>query len=174
MFRNTSTRIAMMAAAAVVFAGTAAAQMKVAVVNLQSAVLQTAEIKQASAALEAKYKPKQTEMEKLRTDLTGIQQKLQAGEGKLTPQAQNDLNVEGQRKQRDLQRMTQDVQEEFDAERNEILQKSGQRMAGVVKKLAEERGLDVVVDVSSTLYVKPALDLTADATAAYDKAFPAK
>jgi outer membrane protein len=164
----------LMAASAVVFAGIAAAQTKVAVINVQSAVLQTAEIKKASAALEAKYKPKQAAIEALRTDITGIQQKLQAGAGTLTPQAQSDLTLDAQRKQREMQRKSQDFQEEFDAERNEILQKSGQQMAGVVKKLAEERGVDVVVDVSSTLYFKPALDLTADAVAAYDKAFPAK
>jgi Skp family chaperone for outer membrane proteins len=75
-----------MAATAAVFAGIAAAQTKVAVINIQSAVLQTAEIKKVSADLEAKYKPKQAEMEKLRTDIAGIQQKLQAGQGKLTPQ----------------------------------------------------------------------------------------
>jgi hypothetical protein len=31
-----------------------------------------------------------------------------------------------------------------------------------------------VVDVSQTLYFKPALDVTADALAAYNKAYPAK
>jgi outer membrane protein len=174
MVRNTSTRVILMAASAVVFAGVAAAQSKIAVVNLQQAVLQTAEIKKASAELEAKYKPKQAEMEKLQTEIAGIQQKLQAGAGKLTPQAEQDLNIQGQRKQRDLQRMQQDVQDELTAERNEILQKSGQQMAGIVKKLAEERAVDVVVDFSSTLYFKPTLDLTADAVAAYDKAFPPK
>ncbi len=174
MVRNTSTRVILMAASAVVFAGVAAAQSKVAVVNLQQAVLQTAEIKKASTALEAKYKPKQAEMEKLRAEIADIQQKLQAGAGKLTPQAQQDLTLDGQRRQRDLQRKQQDVQEELDAERNEILQSSGQRMAGIVKKLAEERAVDIVVDFSSTLYFKPTLDLTADAVAAYDKAFPPK
>ena len=47
-------------------------------------------------------------------------------------------------------------------------------MTDVVKKLAEEKGLDLVVDTSSALYFKPALDITNDAIAAYDKAYPAK
>jgi outer membrane protein len=34
--------------------------------------------------------------------------------------------------------------------------------------------LDVIIDVSNTVYFKPALDITKDATAAYDKAHPAK
>ena len=38
------------------------------------------------------------------------------------------------------------------------------------KELAEEKGFDLVLDSSTTLYFKPAMDITADATAAYDKA----
>ena len=38
--------------------------------------------------------------------------------------------------------------------------------------LAEERDVDVVIEVSNTLYFKPALDLTEAASAAYDKAHP--
>jgi len=47
-------------------------------------------------------------------------------------------------------------------------------MTDVVKKLAEAKGLDLVVDSTSALYFKDALDLTNDAIAAYDKAYPAK
>jgi outer membrane protein len=41
-----------------------------------------------------------------------------------------------------------------------------------VKKLAEEKGVDLVVDTQIALYFKPAMDITADATAAYNKAYP--
>jgi outer membrane protein len=174
MLRNTFARLFVLAAAASAMAGIAAAQLKVAVINSQQAVLQTAEIKKASVDLEAKYKPRTAEIEKLRKDLEAIQQKLQAGGNKLPQREAADLTVEGQRKQRDLQRMSQDLQEEVDAERNEILTRSSQRLQAVVRKLAEERGLDVVVDAGSTLYVKPALDITKDVVAAFDQAYPAK
>lgn len=173
MLRNTFARLFVMVAAASVMAGMAAAQLKVAVINSQQAVLQTAEIKKASVDLEAKYKPRTAEIEKQRKELEGIQQKLQGG-AKLSQQVAADLNAQGQRIQRDLQRMSQDLQEEVDAERNEILTKSSQHMQAVVRKLAEERGLDFVVDAGSTLYVKPALDITKDAVAAFDQAYPAK
>jgi Skp family chaperone for outer membrane proteins len=45
-------------------------------------------------------------------------------------------------------------------------------MGDVVKKLSEEKGLDVVVDIPYTVYSKPTLDITNDAIAAYDKAYP--
>jgi len=155
-------------------AGVAAAQTKIAIVNLQRAVLESDEIKKASAAMEAKYKPRQAEMEKIQKELEGIQQQLQTNAGKLTPQAEADLTARGQRRQRDLQRLNEDLQGEVERERNEILQQSSQKMQAVIRKLAEERGLDMVVDVSNTIYFKPTLDVTTDALAAYNKTHPAK
>jgi outer membrane protein len=155
--------------AAAVVTGVAAAQTKVGVVNMQGAVLETDEIKKASQDLEAKYKPRQAQLEQLRSDLQGIQQKLQAGQGKLAPQAESELQAEGQRKQRDLQRQTQDLQEEVDFERNEILTRASRRMAAVVQKIAQAKDLDIVIDVSSTVYVKPVVDLTKEAVAEYNK-----
>ena len=48
-----------------VFGHVARAQTKVAVINLQKAVLESAEIKAASAAMEARYKPRVTQIETL-------------------------------------------------------------------------------------------------------------
>jgi outer membrane protein len=47
-------------------------------------------------------------------------------------------------------------------------------MQEVLKKLAEEKSLDLVLDSSNTHYFKPVYDITADAVAAYNKAYPAK
>ena len=152
----------------------ASAQLKVAIINVQSAILDTAEIKKAQGELEARYKPRQQQVEKLQKDLADLQAQVQAGQGKLTPQAEQNLQATGQRKQRELQRLGEDLQADVDRDRNDILQKSGARMTDVVKKLAEERGFDMVVDVTNTIYYKPALEITKDATVAYDKAYPVK
>ena len=170
----TNLRVMVVAAGLLLGAVAVSAQTKVAVINLQKAVLDTAEIKKASAALEAKYKPRQAAMEKLRKELDDIQQKLQTLAGKLTQQAEAELNLDGQRKQRDLQRMGEDLQADVDAERNDILGRSTQRMQKIVAQIAEQKGLDVVVDVTNTVFFKPAFEITAEATAAYDKAHPAK
>jgi len=174
MWSNLCARVSVAAAGLVLFALVVSAQSKVAVINLQKAVLDTAEIKKASAALEAKYKPRQTEMEKLRKELDEIQQRLQSLAGKLTQQAEAEMNMQGQRKQRDLQRLGEDLQADVDAERSDILTKSTQRMQEVVRKIAEEKGVDVVVNVTNTVFFKPALEITLEATAAYDKVHPAK
>ena len=85
-----------------------------------------------------------------------------------------DLQARGQRKQRESERLSQDLQDDVNNERNTILQRAGLRMTEIVKKIADEKGLDVVVDVTNTISFKPALEITTEATAAYDKAYPLK
>ncbi len=118
------------------------AQAKVGIINTQVALSQTAEIKKAQADLEAKYKPRQDQMAKLQKDLDAINQQLSLGD-KLTGSAQADLTTQGQRKQRDLQRLTEDLQADVDRERTDVITKCSERMRGIVAKLAEEKGLDV-------------------------------
>ena len=152
--------------------GIGLAQTKVAIINVNNAVLETAEIKKAQADLEAKYKPRQAQIERLQKEIASLQNQLQTGADKLTAQAQQDIQLTGTRKQRELTRLTEDLQADVDRERNEVLQRTGQRMQDVVRKMAEERGLDLVVDVTNAVYFKPALDLTRDAVANYDKTYP--
>jgi len=165
-------RALFLCAVSVFAAGTASAQLKVAIVNGQRAILETAEIKKAQAALEAKYKPRQAELEAIQKELAAMQAQLEGG--KLNQQAAQEMQAKGTRRQREAQRLAEDLQADVDRERQEVLGRASQRMSDVIKKIAEERGLDVVVDVGNTLYFKPALEITADVIAAFDKANPAK
>ena len=150
----------------------APAQTKVAVVNMQAAVYGSAEIKKANEDMQAKFKPRQDRIQQLQQEIAGIAQQLQTNAGKLTPQAEADLQADGQKKQRDLQRMQDDLNADVEQFRNEILSKLTQKMSEVVKKLAEEKGLDLVVDTTTAVYFKATMDITTDAIAAYDKAYP--
>ena len=166
---NRLTQFVLLAALSAGFAG---AQTKVGVINSQQAVFGTAEFKQWRTGEETKFKPRQDQLLKLQKDLQDIQTQLQSG--KLSPQGEQDLTAQAQRKQREGQRMQQDYQDDLDREQNEELQKIGARMRELVNKLAESKGLDVVMDAANTVFFKPALDVTSEAVAAYDKAFPLK
>jgi outer membrane protein len=173
MFRFPAIRAGLLCLAVSSAVFTAAAQVKVAVVNSQRAMAESDELKKASAAMEAKYKPRQDELNKLQNDLQSIEQQLNSG--KITnPQAAADLQLQGQRKQRDAQRISDDLQADVEKDRQDILGKASQKMQQVIAKLAEEKGVDVVIDSSQAIYFKPALDITNDAIAAFNKAYPAK
>lgn len=170
MFRSMAVRAGLLCLVLAPLASVASAQLKVAVVNVQQAMIDSDELKKVSADMEAKYKPRQEQLTKLQNDLQSIQQQLQSQ--KLTQQAAADLQLEGQRKQREAQRMQDDLQQDFDRDRQDVLGKASQKMQVVIKKLAEEGGYDIIIDVSQALYFKPAMDITSQALAAYNKAYP--
>ena len=172
-------RLSILPALAVCAAGLASpsiafGQVKVAVINFQKAITETAEIKKAQNEMQAKYKPRQDALEKVQMELSDIQTQLQASQGKLSAAGEADLQARGQRKQREAQRMTDDLQADVDRDRQDILTKASTRMTEVVKKLMDEKGLDLIVDTTTTVSFKPALEVTADAIAAYDKTYPVK
>jgi len=159
--------------AVVVLTGsTLQAQNKVGVINVQRAVLETAEIKKAQAELEAKFKPRQDELEAAQKELMDIRRQLEGGQN-LTPAQQSDLQGRGQLIERRAQRLQEDLQEQVGRDRDAVLGRVGQRMQEIVTKLATEKDLDVVVEASNALFFKPALDITTEAIGAYDKTYPA-
>jgi outer membrane protein len=146
--------------------------VKVGIINAQKAVADTAEMKKAQASLEAKYRPRQQAIQNLQTQLDSIGKQLSAPN--LTPDREAALRADGAQKQKELQRLSDDLNADVNYERQDILGRAGRQMTEVVRKLAEEHGIDIVIDITNTIYYKPALDITAEATAAYDKAYPAK
>ena len=166
----------LLAAVAAISISSAAAQgggpAKLAIINAQKAVADTQEIKKAQVGLEAKYRSRQQAIQTLQGQLGSIQQQLSAPN--LAPEKEAQLRADGTRAQKELQRLGEDLQSDVNNERQDILGRAGRQMTEIVRKIAEQRGLDVVMDITNTLYYKPALDVTAEATAAYDKAYPAK
>jgi outer membrane protein len=147
------------------------AQTKAAVVNMQAAVVGTAEAKKAEADMQARFKPRQDEIQNLNKEIESLSARLQSG--KLSDQDANDVTVLGKRRQTELQRKQDDFNADVQAFQQEVIQKIGAKMQAVVKKLAEDKGYDLVLEASTAIYFKGALDITTDAIAAYDKANPA-
>jgi outer membrane protein len=145
---------------------------RVAIINAQKAVADTQEIKKAQAELQAKYGPRQQEIANLQQQLETLQTQLNSDNQ--TPEKLAQLRADFAEKQKKLQRMQEDLQSDVNDDRQQILGRAGRQMTEIIKKIAEARGIDVVIDTSNTLYFKPSLDITAEATAEYDKAYPAK
>lgn len=148
--------------------GHVAAQSKVAVINFQEALLSTADMTKESAALEAKYKSRQDELNALSEELQEIQAKIQTAAG---PELAR-LQGEGQRKQVTAQRLTEDLQSDVEFDRQNILTAASVRMREIVQGLRVEKGFDLIVDTSSVLASDPLINLTAEATQAYDAKHP--
>ncbi len=146
-----------------------AAQTKIAVIDFQNALLNTADMQKESAALESKYSGRQEEIGALSAELQEIQNKLQTAQGAEAVR----LQAEGQRKQRTAQRLSEDLQSDVDFDRQNILASASERMRDVVRELRMEKQIDLIVDAGGVLAHNALIDLTAEATQAYDTRHPA-
>ena len=151
----------------------AMAQAKIGTIDFQRAIVDTAEFKKAYSGLEAKYKPTQDQLQKAQQELSDIENTLRSG-AQLSQAGAAELQAKGQRKQTQVERLQQDLQEEFEAERDAAVRLVGTRMTDVLKKLLEDKQLDLIIDTAALRGSKPAMDVTDAAIAAYDAAHPAK
>ena len=152
----------------------AMAQSKVGVIDFQRAVVETAEFKKAYGDLEARYKPKQEALQKAQQEQQDLETQLRSSQGQLSQAGAAELQAKGQRKQVQVERLQQDLQEDFEGERDAALRVVSTRMNDVLKKLAADRTLDMIADSSALHFFGPALDVTDAAIKAYDAAHPAK
>ena len=152
----------------------AMAQGKIAIIDFQRAVVDTAEFKKAFAELEAKYKPKQDQLQKAQQTLQDIETQLRASQGQLSQAGTAELQAKGQRTQVQVDRLTQDLQEDFEGDRDAALRVVSTRFTELLKKFAADKGLDVIADKQAVPYFSAALDVTDAAIAAYNAAHPAK
>ena len=65
-----------------------------------------------------------------------------------------DLEARHQRKQRQAERLKEDLDDDVERSATETVQRLGTRMTEIVKKLMDEKGLDVIFDTAATVSYK--------------------
>ena len=159
-------------------AGAAGAAKLVGIINLRGAIGTTAEGKQASAELQSQFAPRSAEIDGLTKQINDLQQKLQAGQGKLSQEEETRLTAEGQKLTQRLDRRRTDFQEDAGAAQQEVLERIGRKMVDVLDKYARENGFSVVLDTSGQnspiLYASNQIDVTQEIVRLYDQAYPVK
>jgi len=159
-------------------AAAAAPVKSVGIINLRGAIGSTAEGKQASAELQSQFAPRSTEIDALTKQINDLQQKLQAGQGKLSQEEETRLTAEGQRLTQRLDRRRNDFQEDATAAQQEVLERIGRKMVDVLDRYARENGFSVVLDTSGQnspiLYASNQVDVTQDIIRLYDQQYPVK
>lgn len=118
---------------------------KVGAVNLQKAILNTTEGREALAELEKKYQPRLRELQKLQHDIAAITQRLQKQSATLTEEQRRRLNRELEDKQAVLKRGTAEAQANFATERDEILRRIDQEMLKQIADYAQENGFSLII-----------------------------
>lgn len=151
---------------------------KVGIINLRGAIGNTAEGKQASAELQSQFAPRSAEIDTLSKQISDLQQKLQAGQGKLSQDEEARLTSEGQKLTQRLDRRRNDFQEDAQSAQQEVFERVGRKMVDVLDRYSRENGFSLVLDVSGqnspVLYASNQIDVTQEIVRLYDQAYPVK
>lgn len=150
---------------------------KVGVLNVRQAIVSTSEGKQASTELQGQFASRQTELENLNKQINDIRQRLQANEGKLSPEEAQRLQRQGEALAKQLQRKQEDYQEDVNASQQEVIDRIGRKMMEVLDRYARENAYTAIFDSSAQgapIYVSNGVDVTPEIVKLYDQAYPAK
>ena len=150
---------------------------KVAIIHVQNAILSTKEGQKAANDLTTRFAPKKAELDKKQADLAGLQDQLRKGSATMSQDMKDKLMRDFDAGNKNLQRDTQDAQEELDQEQGKVMQELGNKMMGIIEKYATQNGIALVVDVSNpqtpVLWASQTIDITGDIVKLYDQANPA-
>ena len=148
---------------------------KIGLVNIQEAILSTAEGKKSMADLQKKYQPRQQEVQKDQQDIQAISDQLQKQAATLSDEEQRRLNRDLEEKQKVLKRATEDAQADFATDRDEMFRRIGQKLVKQIDDYARQNGFSLVIgsDQVPIYYAAKEMDLTDSIVRLYDAANPA-
>ena len=151
---------------------------KIGVVNIQQAIQECGEGKKEIDGLQTRFAPKQVELKGLNDDVENLKKQLQAQADKLSDEEKGRQAKAIDTKQKALQRNYEDAQAEFQQAEQDVINRIGAKMVGVLEKYANANGFAVVLDVSNpqtspVLWATQGTVITKELVDAYDKANPA-
>ncbi len=143
---------------------------KYAFVNVQRIAAESAAGKTLAGKVQALNQQKVNELNERNKALQATQQKLEAGASVLSPTAMAQLQRDIERKQIDIQRFSEDAQEEVTALQAQLQDEFQARLSPVIQQLAAERGLHLLFSVadSGLVWVDQALDITTEVIQEFD------
>jgi outer membrane protein len=146
---------------------------KVAVFDIQAAIAQTKDGQKAGTDMKTKFTPKQNELQKKQQDIEAMQEQLRKGQNTLSEDNRQKLMRDIDQKSNSLKRDGDDFNQDVQQEQQRVLGEIYPKIISVLNKYAADNGYVMVVDVGAqqtpVLFASPAIDITRDIIALYDK-----
>lgn len=151
---------------------------KMGVVNLQVAILSTAEGKQAMKELQAQFAPRYAELQTLQKKIEDDQARMRTGQQTLSDEEQARLQEEATQLQHRYQLKSQEMQDDSTEAQQEAASQILRRIVAIVGEYSKKNGFAMVLDNSSqqtpVLYASNQVDITQDIIRLYDQNYPLK
>ena len=141
-----------------VFAGQAQAEGRIGVINIEKVMRDSDPAKKAMKKLEKEFEKRGQDLEKLRLQAQKLQEDLEKNGVTLAEAARKTKERELADASRDFQRKQRELNEDFNARRNEELQGVVDRANKAIRSIAEKEGFDLILQEAA--YVNPRVDIT--------------
>lgn len=152
------TQLVLLASALV--AAPAFAEMKIAVLNYQMALLESDAAKRYAVDAEKKYGPDLNKLKALESDAKRLQDRLTKEGDKLSTAERERLELEFRQKARDFQAQSRELNEAKARGDQETLQQLKPKLDQAVADVLKKGNYDLVLDRAAVIDVKPQLDIT--------------
>lgn len=138
----------------------ASAQMKVAVIDTQRAIMETEDGLRAQATLKKVFDSRQHELDRQQDALQKEKEDIAKQQGVLSQAALQKRVEKWQTDLVELQSKFVSYNQELQQKQNELTQPIYRKTMALISRLARQEGFDVVVDRQAVPYVRSDLDLT--------------
>ncbi len=142
----------------------ALAEIKIAVVDSQKAILQSVEAKRLLAQIEEEFKGEQKEIRDIDAERTTLLEKARKDGEVMSPPEQRKLQRQIESITNDLTYKTQKYQKEIVERQRELLAGFNQKMQDAIKAIVLSDDYDVVVAREAVVYASELYDITRKAT----------
>ena len=141
-------------------AGTAHADMRVAVIDVQRAVMQTEDGLRAQANLKKLFDSRQQELNKRQTDLQKQKEDIDKQSRVLSQGALQKKVDDWQKEMVELQQTFVEYNKELEKKQKELTDPIFERVIGAIKRIAGTDSYDLIVDRATVAFARSDLDLT--------------
>jgi len=141
-------------------ASTALAEMKIAVVDTQRAVMETEDGLRAQAALKKHFDKRQRDLDDKQVTLQKEREDIEKQKDVLSKQALQARVDKWQKEMAELQTVFVDYNKELQKKQGEMTQPIFQKTMSIIRRIATQNGYDLVVDKQAVPYNRSDLDLT--------------
>lgn len=139
---------------------------RVGTLNVEQAIFASNEGRRDVDALIKKFEPKQNELKGLADEIDSLKKQLSAQQDKLNDESRDKLVKQIEGKQKSFDRASQDAQEDFRNQQQEIASRILGKMAPLIQKYVGDNGYGLLLDSSQpwpqgpVIVSGPAIDIT--------------
>lgn len=142
-----------------VLSAPALAEIKVGVVNYQRLLGESPQAKVANDTIRNEFLPRENELQRLQGSLKAKEEKLTKDAATMSEDQRSRSEKELRDGARDLQRRQQELQDDFNARRNEEMARLQKALVDEVQAYAKSQGFDLVL-ADGVIYFSNGLDIT--------------